>query len=299
MADSKVRSRVWLPSSGAIRLAAVAVIVFGPIASAAWTVHGPERGRPGYVEIDPAAASGSDAERIRAYLARRNPALDRLLPNGAGGTRFFEDLDGNAGMAFPHLSLVAISATAGDGGWPGAVELHERAHLLHAFLPEEVAGLLVRLAAPSPGEYAATNDREHFAEMAAKAWEIVSPPESMCVDGTPAERLRDAETRVPGTAAFVMWYLRNLRDESVGSDEDLARTAEAFSARYGAESNAVWTAVDERRLPDGGLRPWGYRTPREYLEGMRAGARASRHLVDRIAGHLLLPSLTVLSIAGR
>jgi hypothetical protein len=44
--------------------------------------------------------------RVKACLAVRDPVVDRLLPNAAGGTRFFEDLDGNAGMAFAAVPAV-------------------------------------------------------------------------------------------------------------------------------------------------------------------------------------------------
>lgn len=234
------------------------IIVFGPIASAARAVHAP--GGPGYVEIDPAAASGSAGDHVREYLAGRDPAIDRLLPDGARGTRFFEDLDGEAGMAFPHLSLIGISATAASGGWPGAVELHERAHLLQAFLPEDASRLLARLDAPAEREYAATGEREHFAEMAAKAWEVVSQPAGMCVDAAPLERLRDAESRVPGTAGFVAWYLRNLRKEDVEEFDPLIQTAALLAAPYRAESEAIWKSLEARRLPDGHFQAWSHQT---------------------------------------
>lgn len=54
---------------------------------------------------------------------------------------------------------------------------------------------MVHVAGPRPGEYAATNRNEHFAEMAAAAWQVVAPPELMCVEGRPVERLRDAGMR--------------------------------------------------------------------------------------------------------
>jgi hypothetical protein len=130
---------VWLPSLRlGLRLTAVAVIVFGPIASAAWAIQATERVRFGYVEIDPSTPAGPTTHGVREYLARRDPAVDRLLPNGVGGTRFFEDLDGNAGMAFVRVPAVGIAATIDVAGWPEATEHHERAHLLYAFVPEQV-----------------------------------------------------------------------------------------------------------------------------------------------------------------
>ncbi len=283
----------------ALRLTAVAMIVFGPIAAATIAIHAPERVRLGYVEANPSATSGPAAAGVREYIAGRDPAVDRLLPNGVGGTRFFENLDGHLGMAFVHVPAIGISATVGGAGWPEAVELHERAHLLYAFLPEEVSRLIARVPAPRPGEYAATNGNEHLAEMAAAAWETVAPPELLCVEGTPVERLRDRETRVPGTAGFVAWYLRNLRPEDVEYYDDLSRTAAILAEPYRAESNAVWRAIEARRLGSGEFQPWGHHTVREYLEAWRAEAHASEHWFDRIGGYLLAPSLMALSIAGR
>jgi len=49
--------------------------------------------------------------------------------------------------------------------------------------------------------------------MAAKAWEIVEPPDGMCIDATPADRLRAAEQLVPGT-----------RDSSCGTCDTCLRT---------------------------------------------------------------------------
>jgi len=102
-----------------------------------------------------------------------------------------------AGMAFPDSAAIARVADDGNSPWPEFVELHERAHLVEAFLRREVDELLLRLPEPNPDEYAATNRREHFAETAARAWEIIEPPDNVCVDVTPADRLRDAEQRVP------------------------------------------------------------------------------------------------------
>jgi hypothetical protein len=72
----------------------------------------------GYVEIDPATTPGPAADAARRYLASRNPVVDRPLPDGAGRTRFFEDLDGMAGVAFLPLSAVGLAPTAGQGSWP-------------------------------------------------------------------------------------------------------------------------------------------------------------------------------------
>ncbi len=252
-----------------------------------------------YTQVDPGTANGPAAESVREYLADRDPVLDRLLPDGAGGTRFFEDLGGNAGMAFPLTSAIGLAARVVAGGWPEAIELHERAHLLFASLPEQASRLIARMAAPAPGEYAAKNVGEHLAEMAAMAWQVLIPPEAACIDGAPASRLLDAESRVPGTAAFVSWYLRILGPEDVESHEEIARTAAALAAPYQQESDVLWKALEDRRLPGGHFRSWEPLTVRGYLEGRRFHARVSRRWLDRVEGYLLMPSLLILSIAGR
>jgi hypothetical protein len=297
-ADSRQR-RPFSPLWVGLRLTAAAVILFGPIATASWAMYAPAQVGAGYVEVDPSSAGGPSAEGVREYLAARDPVVDRLLPNGAGGTRFFEDLDGNAGMVFDALPAVGIAADVDNSGWPEATELHERAHLLYTFLPDEVSRLMARLPVPMPGEYAATNANEHLAEMASSAWEIVALPKMFCPVETPVERLHDAEMRVPGTAGFVIWYLRHVPREGVEGYDELSHTAAALAAAYRSESEALWMAVEDRRLPGGELRHWSYRSVRDYLAGQRAVARASGDWLGRIASYSLTPSLIVLSLVGR
>jgi hypothetical protein len=297
MADSLVRHLLRLPFRRTLRCIAIVAILFGPIASAAWAIGEPGSVLWSYVEVDSGTANGPAADSVREYLAGRDPVLDRLLPSGAGGTRFFKDLDGNAGMAFPLTSAVGLAAGVDSGGWPEAIELHERAHLLYASLPEEASRLIARVPPPVPDEYAGKNASEHLAEMAATAWQVVTPSDRACMDGTPSERLLDAERRVPGTAAFVSWYVRVLRQEDVDGHEEIARTAPALAAPYRHESDAIWKAVEDRRLPGGHFRPWENPTVRGHLEGRRAQARVSSHWLDRIEGYLLMPSLLILSIA--
>jgi len=143
-----------------LRWIALPIILFGPIVRAAWDIRADAR-------VDVGSREVSNA-RVAEYQQARSPFVDTLLPEGRGGTRFYEDLHGNAGMAFPGAAAIGLSASAALGGWPEAVELHERAHLVGAFLPNDVARLMARLPAPAPDEYAATNSGEHFAEMAAR-----------------------------------------------------------------------------------------------------------------------------------
>lgn len=298
MTDSR-QHRSFSPLGIGVRLTAIAVILFGPIAQASWAMHASASVGAGYVEVHPESASGPSAESVREYLAARDPIVDRLLPNGAGGTRFFEELDGNAGVVFDALPAVGIAADIETSGWPEATELHERAHLLYTFLPEIASRLMARLPAPMPGEYAATNANEHLAEMASAAWEVVAPAKLFCPVAPSVERLHDAEARVPGTAGFVSWYLRHVPRESTEGYEELSRTAAALAAPYRSESEALWLAVEARRLRGGELRPWRYRSVRNYLEGRRAVAGASGDWIGRIASYSMTPSLIVLSLIGR
>lgn len=282
-----------------LRLTAITLLVFGPIALAAWERHGPLDLDPRYVEVrDPA-----EDRRVAQYLTRRHPALDRLLPAGAGGVRFFERLDDKAGMAFTGAATIGLSVSALEHLWRETVELHERAHLLHAALSDEVAALLSMLPAPSAGEYAARNAGEHFAEMAAHAWELATEPEGICLNSDPLDRLAEAESRVPGTAGFVAYYLRWLppSGDAVDSAVDrtaLAREADRLRAPYRTEWDALERALHARRLGDGTLSPLEPLTLRERLEAFRSELLAGGRM-DRLAAAALLPSLAVLAMVGR
>ncbi len=272
-----------------LRLTALIMILFGPIAAGYWHIH--------FAGVGGGQGDGRDVG-AQTYLAHRSPVVDRLLPAGAGGTHFVGSLGKWAGMAFPDSAAIALVADDATSPWPESVELHERAHLVDAALPREVAELMSRLPAPNPDEYAATSRDEHFAEMAARAWEIVQPPDDVCLDATPANRLRDAEQRVPGMSRFVEWYLQHLPADSERRD-DLAVLAAKLRAPLAPQWDALWQAVDARREPGGGFTAWGPRTIRQSLEARRADAMASGRWIDRVSGALLVPSLLVLSAVGQ
>lgn len=282
-----------------LRLTAIILLVFGPIALAAWERHAPLELDPRYVEVRDPSTAGPIAE----YLARRHPSLDRLLPAGAGGLRFFERLDDKAGMAFTSAATIGLSISALDQLWRESVELHERAHLLHVALPDEAASLLSKLPAPARDEYAAKNGGEHFAEMAAQAWEMVMEPEGVCLHADPIERLEEAEARVPGTAGFVAYYLRWLPPAGTGAESGidrvrLAREADRLRAPYRAEWDAFERALDARRAADGTLSPIEMPTVRQRIEALRSALLAGGR-IDRIAAASLLPSLAVLTMVGQ
>jgi hypothetical protein len=294
MSANSTAGRKWVPMRilrFTVRLTALVVILFGPIAAGYWHIH--------FAGVATGIGQGDGREvGGRTYLARRSPVIDRLLPAGAGGTHFFDRLGHDLGLAFPNSAAIALVTDNAFSAWPESVELHERAHLVDASLPREVGELMARLPAPNPDEYAATDRGEHFAEMAARAWEIVKPPDDVCVDGTPADRLRDADQRVPGTSGFVEWYLRHLPADFEGRD-DLAALAAKLRAPLAPQWDALWQAIEARREPGGGFTPWRPRTVRQFIEAQRADALASGRWIDRVTGALLVPSLLVLSAVGQ
>jgi hypothetical protein len=219
----------------------------------------PDRIASRYVAVvprDPVAvrdgAGVSPAQQVAAYRARRHPAVDRLLPDAAGGTRFYEQLDGKAGMAFPGARAIGIAVDVGLLGAEGT-ELHERAHLLHAEHPRLVKSLLRRLPPPDPDTYAAKNDGEHFASMADAAWRVVVEPEGMCLAESPIEILIRLERSVPGTAGFVAWYLRSgaFDDSTVAARDAVLAEAERLTAPHRPQWDALWQRLEDRRQPGG------------------------------------------------
>jgi hypothetical protein len=200
-------------------------------------------------------------------------------------------------MAFSAEAAIGIAANVEVNGWPEQTELHERAHLVHAFLPAQVGALLAQLPSPAQGEYAATDPGEHFSEMAGAAWQVVAEPLGVCVDGTPLDRLEEAERRVPGTSGFVVWFLRHMRERVVEAPA-LGARADALAAAHRTRWDAIWQALDARRRADGTFEPWRHQSMRGFLERQHTAMTQSPHLLDRLSGHVLLPSLWLLSIAG-
>jgi len=140
-----------------LRWIALVWILAGPIVVAAVAVHG---GRPP-IALVTKELTASD-ERVASYLRDRSPLVDRLLPDGRGGTRFYEDLGGPAGLAFGSAAAIGLAVSVNRGSWIESIELHERAHLVDAFLLAEVAALMARLPPPAPDETAAENRGQHF-----------------------------------------------------------------------------------------------------------------------------------------
>ena len=268
-----------------VRAFALILIFFGPIVVEAWHLR---VARP----AEPFAA-----EAAAEYRSRRSSDVDRLLPEGGGGTHFYQELPGRLGEAFLDAAAIRLSGDVRNAPWPESVELHERAHLLHAFLSEPVARLMARLPAPAPDTEAADDAEQHFAEMAGRAWEIVAPADRICPAGTPVERLVETDRLVPGTAGFVAWYLRHLTRPAEDA-QALAAVASQLIAPDRAEWDAIWQALETRRRPDGSFQPWPPRTVRESIDRRRIEARRSGRWIDRVLDVGLVPSLLVLRVAG-
>jgi hypothetical protein len=291
------RSSNWRRWSTVVRIVAAAVLVVAPLFAALSATRGWDQRGLALVRLADSAARGRDTggapAHIARYVALRVPAIDRLLPAGEGGTKYFEHLDGNAGIAFPATATIGIDAGNGALDAGEATEIHERAHLLHANLPREVDALLAHLPSARPTEYAAKNSGEHFGEMAARAWEIASPPRNVCVVGSPVERLRDTERAVPGSAGFVAWYLRNPVLRDVDGREQLLAEAARMTAQQRAEWETIWTALERRRLADGTFEPWRAMTVSEWLESTRLSEWRSGGWLGRLDGVAMLPSVAV------
>ena len=290
-----------LPSRRALRIARILGFLFiliGPIGITAVE-------RPGRLTGERPEARGLVESKLpSAYAAHRNPAVDRLLPEGYGGTRYYDNLGkvsrrGDAlGVAFLRAGAIGLLRTLDTDSWSAATELHERAHLLYQALSSDFARLLAKLPEPAADEYAAENPHEHVAEMAATAWEIVTDLDNACVDGTPLGRLRDAERRVPGTAGFVGWYLR---DSSLGPSQqraELAKLADELSAPQGEEWNAIWSDVEARRQRNGTFKPWEPMSIRQLLEADQSAYFASSRFIDPLAAIAMAPSIMLLKLLG-
>jgi hypothetical protein len=173
------------------------------------------------------------------------------------------------------------------------VELHERAHLLDAFSGGAVARLMAQVPpAPGPG-VAADGPDQHFAEMASEAWQLVTEPANVCVEGTPLERLQSAEARAPGTAGFVLRFLEHPVLAASPGAEALRSTALPMVASTADAWAEVWRVVDERRNPDGTLTPWPAPTVRSLLEAQRISESGAGRWIDRVAAIALMPSLAI------
>jgi hypothetical protein len=284
-----------------IRITAAATIVFGPLAAATLnTGSAPAKAyRPVSARdsLAPADTIASPAAAIAAeYLSRRKGAVDRALPEGSGGTHIYEDLDGNAGVAFLGSATIGLSVHLLDA--TGSVEIHERAHLIHHAMPNVARQIIASLAPPLPQQHAAENWREHFASMAERAWEILHPPESVCLAATPVEQLRMAEESVPGSAGFMRWFVRDFVSSGDSTAQQLLTEAELLSAAQNQEWNLIFQSIEERRQPDGTFRPWPAPSVLVQLEAGRDDVRTTFGWAGPILSLVYVPSILLAKLFG-
>jgi hypothetical protein len=195
---------------------------------------------------------GLPGEMVASYLAHRDPRVDAMLPAAGGGRYFVAGMDAG-GKALLHINTILIE--------PGAameeVEVHELAHLLQYRLPREASAVMSTLGAPDPEAYAAKNDREHFAEMFAKAWLVLIEPREVCLMGDATDRLLAAEKEVPGTAGVVAYMLSRPEFAALPLPATLRPTLDSLiTPEQRPAWQALWTALDARRSADGLLQPW-------------------------------------------
>ncbi len=249
-------------------------------------------------------ASDSAAADLRRYQSVRRPLVDRLLPDGHHGTLILHDLGGPAGVAWTQTSTIGILAGSLSrpmdemGALAGeSVEIHERAHLVRAYHAELVGALMRATPLPQHDEYAATNRDEHFAEMAAQAYELVLQRNSTHFCLAPAiDRLRNVERRVPGTAGFVVYMLRRVDERD--QPERAALRAEA--TRLVGENAPLWepiyAALEAQQRADGTMAPWPEVTPRHRLSQAIASLDDEGRRSTRLMALALTPGEWLLRI---
>lgn len=260
-------------------------------------------GWPSRRDAEPARAANfaTTQAATRHYLALRDPTIDRILPEGAGGTRIVDvlpdDVDGVAradrGLIEVALAAVGDSTPRGSARRGDIVEIHERAHLLDAAAPDLVDELIARLPPPDPDSYAATNDGEHFAEILANAWEILALQrvEGLCIDFAGA--LEHTERRIPGTAGAVLMLRPNWEVAHGPVDTALARVASSLAVGTTERWRAIAAMVERRRQGDGRLTRWPIPTLRHRLLAVRRQLLRGPGLHDRALGWVLTPSALV------
>lgn len=270
-----------------IRVVCLVVVLVGPVVASAIEVRGA------------AAFGGAVAPDAQAqYLASRHPLVDEMLPQGDAGVRVVEDLGGPWGIANMQTGAIALARDVVTDAWPGSTELHERAHLVEAFLPEQVAALMARMP-PATGSGTATDSpTQHFAEMASNAWELLIEPEGLCVDGTPEERLRHMEAYVPGTSGFLLWYLRHPQLAGTERATQLRPIAAAMAEPFMREWTTLWEALEAQRTADGTFRRWPAPTMLSVIERHQSQIRASGRWWDVASSYLFEPSRLLLRAAG-
>lgn len=240
------------------------------------------------------------AETVPAPPAMTRPSrvIDELLPAGAGGTFFVKSLPDAQGVAHSRGAFIALAVDGVDERYLESIEVHERAHLLHARLDTLVHAVLDRYGAPAPEEYAAKNAQEHFAEMAQGAWDLVTPAD-FCVADTPEARLARADSLVPGVAGFVVYFLTHPSMRLHPDASALQKAALTRTAHARVEWTRLFAALERQRRADGTMAPWPVLSTAEWLAQERRLLRAEGTITGSLQAAVLWPGSLFIELFGR
>ncbi len=231
---------------------------------------------------------------VARYFATRTDIIDGLLPAGDGGLHFVDSLPDATGEAFPRTATIVLVANA-DIEALTSTEVHERAHLLYAREAAVAQRIIGRLPPPVPNSYAATNDREHFAEMARSAWDLLRPSPLDLAVGV-AHAMESAEQLVPGTAGFVSFFVRHPAFASRRDSAWWMDAAAPYVAPAGDDWEQLWRVLEARTQPDGTLAPWPVPSMREWVDQHRATGFAEGGVMGYLHGVSFWPSAMVLRV---
>ncbi len=235
---------------------------------------------------------------LARYLTLRSPIIDELLPAGAGGTLYVPRLDNATGYAFARSAAIVVAIGSTAPSTVESTEVHERAHLLHAYAGAEARAVLATVASPPKGAYAAKNVGEHFAEMARSAWDLLAPTGDACPPTLAIECLQAFERTVPGTAGFVLLFLRHTHLAQHPRASELRVAAAKLVGEDAAKWAALGTAIEKRRRTDGQLEQWPVPTLRDWVEQHRARARAEGGAWGHFQALAYWPSAMLLRVVG-
>ena len=273
-----------------VRVLAIVTIAFAPItsefaeaANAFWLAR-----REAHV-----------ARELVAYRAHRPAQIDDVLPDGARGTHFVLTIPRGAGLALPRRSELFVSIAQRTVTEIASIEIHERAHLLQLHASPSANRILRAIGAPSPEEYAATSDDEHFAEMAASAWDLLRPLGELCWASTASERLEEAEQRVPGTAGFVAYFARRPGITAANEVDAVVRLADALIAPLRQDWEVIWAQLEAQRLPNGKLAPWRTLSRLEVNTYAMERARHDSRVQGTLTRILYWPTVMLLRLFDR
>lgn len=230
------------------------------------------------------------------YFSMRSAVIDGLLPAGAGGLHFVDSLPDATGEAFPRTSTIVLVVN-GDVEALTSTEVHERAHLLYAREAAIAQRIIRRLPPPLTNSYAATNDREHFAEMARSAWDLLRPAPLDLAEGV-THAMASAEELVPGTAGFVALFVRHPAFAARRDAAWWSNAAAPYLAASRGDWEQLWHAVESRAQPDGTLTPWPVPSMKEWVDQHRATGTAEGGLVGYLHAFSFWPSAVLLKVMG-